>query len=201
MTTKMRLPMIAIVPAATALNVTVGVIVNLLKLPVYLDAVGTVLTVLVLYPLGRSALVAGMITGVASFVIAGVLFNPVLFWFTPTQAVIAIYSYVVLAPVLQKTRERTFGRRASYTVLAGIGLGLVCAVVNAPIVVYVFGGVTGSGPSLIAAAFLKMGENVWQATMSFGLTSEPVDKALQCLAALIVFERLRESGIAVDQGK
>lgn len=190
-----RLYVLSVIPATIALNMIVGVVVNLLKIPVYLDAIGTVLTVLLLYPLGRPALLAGIVTGVSSFVIAGVIFNPVLFWFTGTQAVIAIYTFFVFARLLYRYGDGNFIAGFVISLLSGVGLGLVAAVVNAPVVALVFGGVTGSGPSLIAALFLKAGQTVWEATMSFGLTSEPIDKGLQCIIAFLVFRRLRASGL------
>jgi hypothetical protein len=68
-------------------------------------------------------------------------------------------------------------------------------VVNAPIVALVFGGVTGSGVSLLAAVLLKAGQSLWSATITFGLLSEPLDKGLQCLLAMFVLMRIRSAGL------
>jgi len=186
---------LAIIPTALALNISIGVIVNMLKIPVYLDAIGTVLTVLLLYPFGKKALWSGIAVGIGSFLIAGVILNPVLFWFTGTQAVIAIYTYYVFAKILFLHEQANNTKKLVISILSGVFLGFVAAIVNAPIVALIFGGVTGSGPSLIAALFLKAGQNVWEATMSFGLTSEPIDKALQCMIAFIVYNRLISGGL------
>lgn len=193
-----RYYLLAIIPTNLALNVAIGVIVNLMKLPVYLDAIGTVLSVLILYPFGIHALWAGIAVGVGSFVIAGTIFNPVLFWFIGTQAIIAVYTYFVYAKLLYKYENASNAKRIAISIFSGAILGFVTSIVNAPIVAIVFGGVTGSGPSLIAALFLKAGQTIWQATMFFGLTSEPIDKALQCLVAFVVFSRLKAGGLRLS---
>jgi len=82
-------------------------------------------------------------------------------------------------------------------VLHGICLGLICAVVNAPVVALVFGGVTGSGVSLVAAVLLKAGQSLWTATINFGLLTEPLDKGLQCVAAALVFRSLQRAGVRI----
>jgi energy-coupling factor transport system substrate-specific component len=169
---------ITLIPLGIALNLALGTIVNALKLPVYVDSVGTIaVTVLV-------GLRAGILTGVFSFLIGGVL-NPVLPWFAGTQAAIAIYTHIV-------ARYGWF-RTTLHTVAAGIGLGVVAGVVSAPVIAYLFGGVTGSGASLVVAFLLKSGQGLFKAVLLSGLASEPLDKTIQCLLAVWLLRGMPKS--------
>lgn len=158
---------LALIPLGIALNLALGTLVHLLKLPVYVDAVGTIAVTLLV------GVRAGILVGVLSCLIGGILINPVLLWFSLTQAAIAIYAHIV-------------GRRGGFrtyvrTILVGIGLGIVAAVVSAPVIVYLFGGITGSGASLIVAFLLASGKSVFKSVVLSGLAAEPLDKTIQCM--------------------
>jgi energy-coupling factor transport system substrate-specific component len=171
-----RTQVLALIPLGVALNLALGTIIHTLKLPVYIDAVGTVVVTLLV------GLRAGVVVGVASFLIGGLLINPVLPWFCGTQAAIAIYTHSV-------------GRRGGFqtllrTLLSGIGLGVVAGIVSAPVIVYLFGGITGSGASLVVAFLLASGKSILQSVVMSGLAAEPLDKTLQCLLAVWIIGRL-----------
>lgn len=167
---------LALLPLGIALNLVLGTIIHTLKLPVYLDAVGTVLVTLLV------GLRAGLIVGVASFLIGGVLINPVLPWFSGTQAAIAIYTHLV--------GRRGGFRTVARTVVSGLGLGVLAGIVSAPVIVYLFGGITGSGTSLVVAFLLASGQSVLKSVVLSGLAAEPLDKTLQCLLAVWIIRRL-----------
>jgi energy-coupling factor transport system substrate-specific component len=69
------------------------------------------------------------------------------------------------------------------TIFSGIALGVVAGIVSAPVVVLVFGGLSGSGAALITAFLLASGKTVLQSVFLAGLASEPLDKTLQLLLA------------------
>ena len=69
---------------------------------------------------------------------------------------------------------------------------LVAAVVSAPVVAYLFGGVTGSGSTFIVALFLKAGQELLSAVLYSGLAAEPVDKTLQVLLAALLYRATTE---------
>ncbi|MCG8050181.1 MAG: hypothetical protein AB2689_08735 [Candidatus Thiodiazotropha taylori] len=164
---------LALIPAGIILNVALGTLISILKLPIYLDAVGTIVVTLL------AGWRAGMVVGVGSFALMSVLVNPVYIYFVGTQAVIALYVYVV-AERLQLLRN-TFT-----TILAGIGLGVVAAVVSAPVIVAVFGGVAGSGRDLITAVLMNSGTQVLKAVALSGAASEPIDKTIQLVLACLL---------------
>jgi energy-coupling factor transport system substrate-specific component len=59
--------------------------------------------------------------------------------------------------------------------------------VSAPVVAYVFGGVTGSGSAFLVAFFLKAGQHLMAAVLHSGFTAEPIDKTLQVLLAALLY--------------
>jgi energy-coupling factor transport system substrate-specific component len=176
---------VTLIPLGIALNLALGTIVQALKLPIYVDSVGTIAVTLLV------GLRAGVLTGVLSFLIGGVL-NPVLPWFAGTQAAIAIYTHIA-------GRNGWF-RTIVGTVLAGIGLGVVAGVVSAPVIVYLFGGVTGSGASLVVAVLLKSGQGIFKAVLLSGVASEPVDKTIQCLLAIWLLRGMPKSVLGRFRG-
>src|ERR1035441_4531364 len=96
------------------LNLVPAAIVSALKLPNYLDAIGTILITLSL------GVRAGILTGVLSFLIGGVTQNPVMPFFAGAQAAIAIYVHL--------TGRRGWFRGIRVLVPTGIGLGIVAAI-------------------------------------------------------------------------
>ncbi|MGI8657913.1 MAG: hypothetical protein ACR2K4_03970, partial [Candidatus Limnocylindria bacterium] len=72
-----------------------------------------------------------------------------------------------------------FARRdltASYVVIAGLGMGIVAALISAPISANLFSGVTGAGTDFLVAAFRQAGTDIGNATLGQGLISDPIDK-------------------------
>ena len=58
---------------------------------------------------------------------------------------------------------------------------------SAPVVVYLFGGVTGSGSAFVVALFLKDGLHLMSAAILSGLAADPLDKVLQVLLAALLY--------------
>jgi energy-coupling factor transport system substrate-specific component len=168
---------LALMGMLIALNVAIGGIVHVVKLPVYLDAIGTIVAAVAL------GLLPAVIVGVLSFVLAAVLVNPVYLYFCGTQAVIALFVYLLAA-------HAAAFKSAARVVATGIALGIVAGVVSAPVIVFVFGGVAGSGRDLITAGLISTGHQIYKSVILSGVASEPVDKLLQCLAAFYVLKSL-----------
>ena len=143
-----RTLLLALIPIGIVINLGIGTIVQLLKLPIYLDAIGTILMTLLL------GFRAGATVGVLSFLIGGVLVSPVLPYFCGTQLAIAAYVSLLARIGGYKTILRT--------IFSGIGLGVVAGIISAPVIVLVFGGVDGSsGASLVTSFLIASGKLTW----------------------------------------
>jgi energy-coupling factor transport system substrate-specific component len=165
-----------------------GGIVYLIKLPIYLDMVGTMLCALILATGPMRAFTAAAAAGVLSFV-AGAVFNPFLPWFSLTVVIVAALTAFVTARSANVLETAPVASAAFIGRVVGYGVmtGIVAAIVSAPVAVYLFGGVTGSGTALLIAFFLKTGNQLLNAAFLSGFTAEPIDKTLQLVLAVLLF--------------
>jgi energy-coupling factor transport system substrate-specific component len=181
-------PRLIIIGLGAALNVSIGTIVYLIKLPVYLDSIGTILVALLLAPDRTAAFLCAWAAGWIGLVVSG-LVNPFLPWFAITDVAIALVTALLTVGAAATFRARPL-RPIPFTaqvLLCGAVTGIVSGVVSAPVVAYLFGGVTGSGSALVVAVFLKAGENLMSAAMLSGLAADPPDKILQVLFAALLY--------------
>jgi energy-coupling factor transport system substrate-specific component len=188
-----------LVPVAAlsiALNVGLGTIINVLKAPIYLDAIGTIVFAFFVQGTGLRGFGWSALVGAASFAIGAILFNPVLIWFVPTQVAIAAYAYFVAGPLLRSAfgHEAIGLRSYALIIVLGLLLGVVAGTVSAPIIAYLFGGITGAGASVITALLLKSGETLFTSVLLSGIASEPIDKLIQ-LALAVTLVRLTPSRV------
>jgi len=171
------------IPVAIAINIAVGTLIYNIKVPLYLDSIGTVLVGVLAGPW------AGALTGLLSNLIWGLSgINPQYTPFASTAAVIGM-----LAGLIGETGwMRSFWK----VLLAGVVTGLVAAVISAPISAYVFGGVTGSGTDLVTAFFSNMGFGILPASFAQGVSSDPLDKAITFLLVFLIVKALPKRFIA-----
>ena len=179
-------PRLVAIALCAALNFAIGIIVYLVKLPIYLDSVGTILCALLLVPDRFAALVCAFLAGFIGVLLSAFI-NPFLPWFTATVLGIALVSAFLTGSARQTFRGPIGTGFVGKVVGYGIITGLVAAVVSAPVVVYLFGGVTGSGSAFVVAFFLKTGQQLMSSALMAGLTAEPIDKTLQVLLAALLY--------------
>jgi energy-coupling factor transport system substrate-specific component len=136
---------------------------------------------------------------VISFLLGGLIINPFLPWFSATVIAVAAFTAFVTCKSAQTLRNvpATSTRFVLPVLGYGVLTGAIAAIISAPVVVYLFGGVTGSGSALLVAFFLKTGHQLLQAALLSGFTAEPIDKTLQLLFAVILFRATPESFINV----
>ena len=181
-------PRLVAIALCAALNFAIGIIVYLTKLPIFLDSVGTILCALLIAPDRRAAIVCAFIAGFIGVVLS-LPINQFLIFFTGTVLVIALVSALLTTRAAATFRARPLAvpAFAGWVVLCGVVTGVVAAIVSAPVVAYLFGGVTGSGSAFVVAFFLTAGQKLLQSTLYAGFTTEPVDKTLQVLLAALLY--------------
>jgi energy-coupling factor transport system substrate-specific component len=168
---------LALIPIATAINVALGQLVqSILKLPIYLDSIGTVLVGVLLGPL------AGAITGLLANIIWGLTLAPAALPFAAVAAVIGL----IAGYAGQYGATQTWWKMALFGVLTGI----VAAAISAPIATYVFGGVTGAGTDVLVAMFQNLGASVLGASFAQGAVSDPLDKTITYLVVWAIISAL-----------
>ena len=168
---------LALIPIAIAINVALGQLVqSVLKLPIYLDSIGTVLAGILLGPL------AGAITGLLANIIWGLTLAPSALPFAAVAAVIGL----IAGYAGQYGATQTWWKMALFGVLTGI----VAAAISAPIATYVFGGVTGGGTDVLVAMFQSLGASVLGASFAQGAVSDPLDKTITYLIVWAIISAL-----------
>ncbi|MEP7137460.1 MAG: ECF transporter S component [Chloroflexota bacterium] len=170
-----------LIPVAIAINIAVGQIVVLLKLPVYLDSIGTVLVGVICGPW------AGALTGALSNTIWG-LFNPDSLPWWPVAFFIGLVAGLCANAGLFKSWWKV--------ILSGFLIALTAAIVSTPISVYLYGGITASGSSFITAYLMQTGSGMVSAVLSTGFLVEPVDKISTAMLAYAILQGLSKRLLA-----
>lgn len=173
---------LTLIPVAIALNIVVGQLVGALNLPIFLDAIGTVLVALLAGPW-----VAGL-TGLLSNLIWGLISSPVAAAFAPVAMVIGIVAGLL-------ARAGLF-RRWWQAVISGIIIAVTLAFIAVPIRVYMFGGVTGSGADFVTAYLLAVGRDLFSSVIITVITSNLLDKIVTALLAWAIVKSLSRRFVA-----
>ncbi|HLD94203.1 MAG TPA: hypothetical protein VI703_08405 [Anaerolineales bacterium] len=167
---------IALMAVAIAINIAVGTLVLGLKVPLYLDSIGTVLVGVLVGPW------AGAATGFLANIIWAFLGNPA---YAPFAGVAAIIG-ALAAAFARAGWVKEWWKAA----VAGLVTGLVAAFISAPIAAYVFGGTLGAGTDAIVAMFRAAGLDALGANIAQGITSDPIDKMISFLVVWAVLQAL-----------
>lgn len=174
---------LVLIPVAIAINIAVGQLIYTLKVPLYLDSIGTIFVGVVAGPW------AGALTGLLSNLIWGL--SGLNVTYAPYAAVAAVIG--LLAGLFG---EAGWLKTVWKVILAGVITGVVASVISAPITAYVFGGVTGSGTDVIQAMFRNAGLAILPAAFAQGVSSDPLDKAVTYLVVWLIVRALPERFLA-----
>lgn len=166
-----------LIPVAVGINVVGGALTNVLRIPLFLDVIGTLLLAILAGPL--VAAVGGILTNVVLTVVR----SPTMLPFAATSAAIGLVAgYLAMRGWFRMNRSR------DYSKLAGVAVAVAATsvLVSWPILVYLFGGITGTAPDLIVGAFLAAGFNTELAVLGSQLVMEPVDKVASVVIAYVI---------------
>jgi hypothetical protein len=132
-------------------------------------------------------------------ILSGLVINPFLPWFIFSVLAIVLVSALLTGRAIETFRARPLPVPSFVTkvLIYGVLTGIASAVVSAPVVVYLFGGVTGSGTAFVVAFFLKTGQQLLNSALLSGLTTEPIDKTLQVLLAALLYRATPREFIAM----
>lgn len=177
-----RLPLtfvVAIVPVAAALNIVGGYINTVLKLPIFLDMIGTMVTAVVLGP-WWGALV-GAITNIVNSFISGPISLP----FAVVNVVGGlVWGYAHIFGWMKKTWS---------FFLVNLLVAFISSVFAVPIYVFIFGGATGHFADVMTAAFLAMGQNLVVSVFSSNILVSLADKIISGFVGLAIIDALPEN--------
>lgn len=150
-----------------ALNMALGQLAGMLKLPVFLDSIGTILVAVLCGPW------AGAVTGLVTNLIWGLIQGPTAAFFAPVAMVIGIAAGILARAGLFRT---PWG-----AAIAGAIIAVALAFVAVPIRIFLFGGVTGSGADFLTAYLTRVGQDLFSSVVVTVITANLADKIVSAL--------------------
>jgi len=167
---------ITLIPVAIAINIVGGLLATSLKLPIFLDSIGTMLSAVLLGPW------LGALTGLLSNVLQGLMTDPVNIPFGIVNAVIGlVVGYIAL--------KRGFTDYIT-PLIVGLILAIVAPLIGTPIAVYLFGGVTGGGIDLLYAVFMHQEMGIFTSAFLARVPANLADKLLSAYLIMFIVRKL-----------
>lgn len=159
-----------------AINMVAGQAASMLKLPIFLDSIGTVLCAILAGP--WMALATGLLTNL----LWGLLTGPIAAAFAPVAMMIGLSAGLL-------ARAGWFNNLPK-VVVSSVVITLALTLVAIPIRSYLFGGATGSGADFVVAYLHAMGSDLQESVAVTVLGTNLLDKLLTVLIAWGLVRRL-----------
>jgi energy-coupling factor transport system substrate-specific component len=159
----------ALIPVGVGINIVGGMLVTLLRLPIYLDSIGTTLTAVIAGPW------IGAVTGITTNLVLGATTNPTLFPYAFVSFFLGLTAGYLARAGMFKTLPRV--------AVSALCVMVVAVFFSAPINAGLFSGSTGTGADAIRGVFAAAGSSLWSSVLQTSFVVEPIDKIASCLVA------------------
>lgn len=176
---------------AIAVNIVLGIVTSALKLPFYLDTLGTVVTAVMLGPL------AGAMVGALTNIITGLIYSIRDIPFLLVNVAVALVTGFV-------------AKKYKFTLVTAITCGLIlsilCPLIGTPIGIFIYGGLTGTVSDVIVMALKSTGSSIFAASFIAKVGNNLIDKVGTCIIAYLLIKNLPVSmrnslkGYSVNKG-
>ena len=169
---------LALIVFSIAINMVVGQLSSMLKLPIFLDSIGTIICALLAGPW------AALFSGLATNLLWGLLSGPIAAAFAPVAMMIGLSAGLLARAGGFRTLPRV--------ILSGVVITVALMIVAVPIRTYLFAGTTGSGADFFVAYFHAVGENLLESVAITVLGANIADKIISAIVAWLLVRRLPE---------
>lgn len=185
---KLSTASLVLIPAAVGINYIGKLFAQLLKLPLWLDAIGTVLAAMLGGP------IVGALTGAINNIIYGLTVDPMSFAYALTNIAIGIVVGIFSAKGKIKT--------LAGAVATGLIVAVVATLVSAPLNIMLWGGQTGNvwGDALFAAMTAN-GMPIWLASLADEFSVDVIDKVATVVLAFGLFKGLPKNLVVLFDDK
>lgn len=155
-----------------ALNVAGAFLAMNLRLPIYMDSIGTMFAASLLGP------VYGGMTGILGGIASGFIFDVYSFYYAPAQMLTGLMAGYFFRTTWLKGRKMPLGAFA---------VTLPCTLLSAVVTALLFGGVTSSGSSIIVLFLGKLGVPLSAGVFCVQILTDYLDKfaAVAAVSALL----------------
>lgn len=167
--------MITFCGLAIAINIVLGIATSALKLPFYLDTLGTVLTAALVGP------IPGAVVGALTNIITGFIYSIRDIPFLLVNVAVALIVGFV-AKKFKLTYKSAF--------ITGLILAVVCPLIGTPIGIAIYGGLTGTASDIIVMLLKSSGSSIFAASFIAKIGNNILDKIGTCLLAVFVIKYL-----------
>ena len=166
---------ITFIGVGIALNIVGAFIALNLKLPIYLDSIGTAVVAVIFGP------IAGVLTGLLGSLVSGVAFDIYSLYFMPVQ----IFTGGLVGYAYKKGMLDGYKR-----IISMLFITAIISTVGAIITVKVFGGLTSSGSSYILVFLMNLGVNDVLAAFLVQFVTDYFDKLIAVSIAIMIVKRM-----------
>lgn len=157
---------------AIAANIVLGILTSSLKLPLYLDTIGTVFVAVLAGP-WYGAAVGGLTN-----LLTGILFNVKDIPFLLVNVVIGI-----IVGFIYKKYSFNF----IVALITGLILSIVAPLIGTPIGIWVYGGLTGTGMDFLFLWLRESGSSIFAASFIPKVINNLLDKIGTCLLVYLLW--------------
>ncbi len=168
---------LVLIPVAVGVNYIGKFIAGLLKLPLWLDSIGTVLAAMLGGP------IVGALAGAINNVVYGLTADPISFVYAITSVAIGLAVGILFYKGYISTLPKA--------IVAGVIVGLVATIVSTPLNIGFWGGQTGNvwGDALYATILAKT-DSTWLASLLDEIVVDVPDKLLVVLISFGIYKGL-----------
>jgi energy-coupling factor transport system substrate-specific component len=166
-----------LIPIGIAINVIAGMIAGQLKLPIFMDSIGTIVIAAITGPL------VGGVTGLLTNVVLGLIHGDVL---GMAFGLCNMASGIIVGYMAMKGKFKNW----LHIVIATVLVTLANSLIAAPLVVFLYGGVSGAGVDLLVAGFLAAGNDIFSSAFVARLPVNLVDKGIAVIIAFLILMKL-----------
>ena len=175
---KLTVVQVCFIALSAVINIIGGNLALVLRLPIYLDSIGTFLASALLGPVG------GVLAGVVSGVISGITTDIYSLYFIPVQIVTGVAAGILFRTTLLK-KWNSF--------LWAFCVSIAGTIISACITAYVFGGVTSSGSSILVTLLHKLGLNMVASAFVVQIVTDYADRLISIAIVVAVLAVLSNS--------
>ena len=169
---------------AAVLNIAGANIALLLRIPLYLDTLGTFLSAMLFGPF------YGMIPGLLSGLLTGFTTDIYSLFYIPVQLVTALAAGFLFY-------EKSFKTGKYRILLFAAAVTVPGTIVSASITAFLFGGITSSGSSILVQLLHHTGLNLTASVFCVQLLTDYLDRAVMLCLSVLVLGVLPASMLAV----
>jgi energy-coupling factor transport system substrate-specific component len=168
---------LVLIPIAVGINLIGGTLCSTLKLPLFMDMIGTILAACLAGP--WVAALVGLLTNVFLALVSNPVYLP--------YALVSIFCGIVTGYMVKAgSFKKIWG-----VVLTWLACTLVSVIVSSTITVCVFGGATGlTGTSILTATLIAASKKIVQSVVASSFVENLIDRGIAFIIAYILMRKI-----------